>query len=208
MTATVFDLSTLKSSPSAVRRLPPTLRGVRDLVGRQATLALVERYGGTHVHVPRGCRDDRAPALLLGRGPAARFIHRFAGIRLYAAKMDAAPRATRGAEIRGLYDSGLSAARLAQKYGLSERRIRSILKGRDQGRAAAASGQSAGRLVSFRARLEIAFRLMRRGCAILIAPPCRPPPIPNWPTPLRTRAAYCPTMPGRTTPGQPPAAVG
>ncbi len=131
MTATAFDLSTLKSSPSAVRRLPPTLREIHDLVGRQATLALVERYGGTHVHVPRRCRDDHALTLLLGREPAARFIHHFAGIRLYVAKMDAVLRAARDAEIRRLYDSGLSAARLAQKYDLSERRIWSILKGCD-----------------------------------------------------------------------------
>lgn len=131
MNAAAFDRSTLESSPSVVRRLPPTLREIHDLLGRQGTLALVERYGGTHVHVPRRCRDDHELAVLLGRGPAARFIHHFAGVRLYVAKMDAVLRAARDSEIRRLYDSGLSAARLVQKHGLSERRIWSILKGCD-----------------------------------------------------------------------------
>ena len=54
-------------------------------------------------------------------------------MRLYIAKMDAVLRAARDAEIRKLYDSGVSAARLAQKYRLSERRVWSILKGVDGG---------------------------------------------------------------------------
>ncbi len=132
MTAAAFDLSTLGSSLSIVRRLPPTLREIHDLLGRQGTLTLVERYGGTHVHVPRRCRDNHELAVLLGREPAARFIRHFAGVRLYIAKMDAVLRAVRDAEIRKLYDAGLSAARLAQKYGLSERRVWSILKQADR----------------------------------------------------------------------------
>ena len=133
MTAAACDLSTLDSSRPIAWRLPPTLREIHDLLGWQGTLTLVERYGGTHVHVPRRWRNDHELTALLGREPAARFIRHFAGVRLYIAKMDAVLRAARDAEIRKLYDSGVSAARLAQKYRLSERRVWSILKGVDGG---------------------------------------------------------------------------
>ena len=110
MTATSSDRSTLRPPSIASHRLPPTLRAIHDLVGRQATLALVERYGGTHVHPPCRYRADHPLVALMGAEAAERFIRRFGGVRLYIAKMDAVLRARRNAEIRKLFDDGCTAS--------------------------------------------------------------------------------------------------
>lgn len=112
----------------STRNLTPTLREVYDLLGWKSTVALVKRYGGTHIRVPRRYREGHELNDVLGSEAAGRFVWHFAGTTLYIAKMDSAPRVERDNEIRKRYDGGSSAAQLAREYDLSERWIWSILK--------------------------------------------------------------------------------
>jgi Mor family transcriptional regulator len=129
--------------------LPPALREVAALIGLEATLLLVETWGGVRLYLPfpRNLDVDHPLVRVLGWSAAERLCQGFgSGVYTVPRGLEAL-RAARDRAIRAERDQGRSARALALKYGLSERRLWEILAaeetpGRDA-RAARASGQMA-----------------------------------------------------------------
>ncbi|MEO5341085.1 MAG: hypothetical protein H7837_11325 [Magnetococcus sp. MYC-9] len=117
----------------AVCELPPTLRELIAVTDLTAALALSVRYGGTELSVPEDFElplSQKACELLKVIGPSStqRLIQHYAGEKLYIPKGDRALRCVRNRLIEQEYDAGgVTAARLALKYHLSERQVRTIL---------------------------------------------------------------------------------
>ena len=118
----------MRTESGPLRELPPSLGRIAEVTGRQGAMALVERYGGTLLIVPKRYRAGHPLVLLLGAEAAAKLIRRFGGTRLYIAKLDVPARARRNDEIIRSYEAGRPVAWLAREYGLSVRRIWEILK--------------------------------------------------------------------------------
>ena len=110
--------------------LPLGIREIVEVIGERATLALVDRHGGGEVLVPTRLRDDDPLIGLLGAEAAAAFVARFAGGRVYIAKLDRAARALRNREIVGAHARGCPVAVIARHHGLSDRQVWAILAGR------------------------------------------------------------------------------
>lgn len=116
--------------------LPPVLAAIRELIGTEATLRLVEHYGGLHVDVPRRFQDDHPLVRVLGHEAAAAFVQRFGGTRPYIASLKGPLRVMRNIEISRRYEGGAPVRHLAREHGLSERQIWNILKRPETLRAA------------------------------------------------------------------------
>lgn len=113
--------------------LPTSLHDIVELIGLAATLQLVERYGGiTALYIPRDIDAEHQIALALGLTAARRLAQTFGGdcIRNIPRCADGLRR-MRNREIKMRRGEGVSAARLALSFGLTERQIWSILSESD-----------------------------------------------------------------------------
>jgi len=108
--------------------LPPTLAEIRDVIGLAATLRLVEAYGGITLRVPWHFDPAHPLVSVIGHAAAAALIERFAGERVYIARLAAATRALRNIEISQRFEAGTRVETLARDYHLSVRQIWNILK--------------------------------------------------------------------------------
>ena len=117
---------------SELENLPGTVREIVELVGLQATMALVSKYKGIYLKVPTGRKEDgttRAALIsLMGEEAADKFIGAYGGERVSIPMCDQALRDARDARMIADYDAGVSAAKLAQREGMTERNVRNILK--------------------------------------------------------------------------------
>lgn len=121
--------------------LPQSIKDIADLLGLAAALALVKRYGGTYLKVPVGLKDGKVKGdliALLGEEKALVFIRHYAGERVAIARCESSLRNARAIAIIAKYDSGVSAAKLAIEYGMTERNVRNILKRIPEGMEGAA----------------------------------------------------------------------
>lgn len=114
--------------------LPPQMARILELIGWDATLRLINRYGGCYI-LPTRCarRNDSGSGnaqlvLLIGENAYNKLAAEYDGTRVYCAKCDDAMRKIRNMEISRRYVAGESAATLAIEYRLSERQIWFILK--------------------------------------------------------------------------------
>ena len=105
--------------------LPASLAEIAACIGLQPTLRLVERWGGLDLWVPQRPSDELLAQL--GREAAEALCARYGLERVYIARAEAAVRAARDAEIRDRRAAGWTAAQLARRYGLTERRVWAIL---------------------------------------------------------------------------------
>jgi len=110
--------------------LPVGIREIVEVIGERATLALVDRHGGGEMLVPVRLREDDPLIAILGAAAAAAFVARFAGGRVYIAKLDAAERARRNREIARAHALGCPVAVIARHHGLSDRQVWNVLAGR------------------------------------------------------------------------------
>lgn len=121
--------------------LPTEIRTIAGLIGPEATLRLVERFGGQTIAFVRGARLDtreRRAELdaLVGVAQMELLIAHFGNTDVYIARCADAVRAVRDQEIVAAYDSGKTVAELVRKHNLSDRRIKQILKDTDNSRPA------------------------------------------------------------------------
>ena len=58
--------------------LPPLVAEVADVVGHDAAMRLVERYGGWRLYVPATLGDDHELVAIIGRAAADRLVERYA----------------------------------------------------------------------------------------------------------------------------------
>lgn len=115
--------------------LPDSVHELIALIGVPAALALVERYKGIRLFVPvhaRDIRTDHPLARVIGVEPARKLVERYSGMELSIPRCVAALRAVRDREIRALHRaSGWPAARIAQRFNLTERQVYTILAAAD-----------------------------------------------------------------------------
>ena len=108
--------------------LPASLRELRDLIGINATLKLVESWGGIHLKVPGHYRDDHHLVRIIGQAATVKLVQHYGATPLYIPRAARLVQALRNIEIAERYDNNVSAERLAREYGISERQIWNILK--------------------------------------------------------------------------------
>ncbi|MBH2032412.1 MAG: hypothetical protein I8H73_06130 [Pseudomonadales bacterium] len=121
--------------------LPTQLLEIAEAIGLPATQRLVDELGGTTWPVAKGVRRlgiIRHAALVdvVGEQAAEIMASRWADVRLYIPKCDAALRCMRDHEINSQFEQGVREGisantlvnELARSYKLSDRRIWEILK--------------------------------------------------------------------------------
>ncbi|WP_328184657.1 Mor transcription activator family protein [Marinobacter sp. OP 3.4] len=108
--------------------LPTSLKELIDVIGLEATQALVSVYGGTRLTVPAKMRDDHPLAELLGVEAARTLSQHYALERVDVPTGSAATKAARNRKMREEHQvEGISVRRLALRYRLTERRVWEIL---------------------------------------------------------------------------------
>lgn len=116
--------------------LPESLTAVIEVIGFEATIELVDHFGGIRVWVPdrpRRIRDEHPLAKAIGIDAARQLAETFSGEELCVPRAAAALRNARNTEICALYATGeWTAAQLARKFQLTERQIYSILSASSQ----------------------------------------------------------------------------
>ena len=110
--------------------LPPVARDLAETIGLDATLALVERWGGT----PLWVRPEPWPELVtvIGQEAAGKLCYAYALCRLDIPRCVRSVRACRDRAILAASAAGATGSDLARAYGLTRRQITKIRRaGRD-----------------------------------------------------------------------------
>lgn len=105
--------------------LEPLLRDWVQLIGVNATLAIVEKHGGTLLNIPMKAEENADLVALIGADKAAVLGRHYGKERPLVPKALDALRAARDQAIRSQREHK-SMRQLAREYGLGERRIRQI----------------------------------------------------------------------------------
>ena len=114
-----------------VSLLGPLLAEFVKLVGVSATMRIVERFGGTPLYLAAEPPADGQLAKLIGWPDAQRLGREFAGEHPMIPKAYAALKALRNRRLVADRHRGLTLSQLAQRYGLTQRRICQILAADD-----------------------------------------------------------------------------
>ena len=107
--------------------LPPLVAELAEVVGHDAAMRLVERYGGWRLYVPATLGDDHELVALIGRAAADRLVERYATDALWLPLCTAGERAARHDEIRRRRAAGERAESLAREYGFTVRHVNRII---------------------------------------------------------------------------------
>lgn len=115
--------------------LPQTVVDLVELLGHEATMRLVDAFGGIEIEVPNGKTVGKVEGPLtariieaLGGGLAARFMATYGGEPLYIPRCAQAIRDERDRAIQADYDAGTRVPDIARKYMISERWVWVVLK--------------------------------------------------------------------------------
>ncbi|MEO5376239.1 MAG: hypothetical protein H7832_00410 [Magnetococcus sp. DMHC-6] len=107
--------------------LPDSLQEIKEIIGMEGALTLVQRCGGTRLFVPKKINAQHKLVELLGFERARRLCLHFGGETLLIVRAAKAKRLARNREIIRLYDDGGSVRNLAKEFNLTERAIYSVL---------------------------------------------------------------------------------
>lgn len=113
------------SSDIDIGLLEPLLRDWVRLIGVNATLAIVEKHGGTLLNIPIKAEENADLVALIGADKAAILGREYGKERPLVPKALDAIRELRDRQIRAQRDHK-SMRQLAREWGLGERRIRQI----------------------------------------------------------------------------------
>lgn len=113
------------SSDIDIALLEPLLRHWVQLIGVNATLAIVEKHGGTLLNIPIKAEENADLVALIGVDKAAILGREYGRERPLVPKALDAIRELRDRQIRAQRDQK-SMRQLAREWGLGERRIRQI----------------------------------------------------------------------------------
>lgn len=122
------------TAPEAAKRntdelLSPLLLELESVIGLDATLKLVDRWGGGRLYIPEVMTEHHAIAEHIGMNLAKK-MSSYYGLELLDIPLARSYfRARRNREIYTRYKSGESASRLAKHYGLGLRQTWEILAG-------------------------------------------------------------------------------
>lgn len=103
------------------------LDDLKVLVGWEATLQIVDAYGGKPMLIPSTARDSNILARLIGSAATAKLIAQYGGTKPYIPKVPL--RQIRNREIhRKFHIDQIPAYKIGEEFDLSERQIWYILK--------------------------------------------------------------------------------
>jgi Mor family transcriptional regulator len=103
----------------------PTLGGLTALLGAEALARLSKRFGGRRIYVPATINPGHELAVVLGLEPALVLAKHFAGLTLSVPMPQHA--ADRRRQVIEMNAEGFTRAAIAEKVGLTERRVYQIL---------------------------------------------------------------------------------
>lgn len=101
---------------------PSMLQNLVDLIGHDATAALIATFGGTRVYIPQVAEPDDTLSVLIGHLPACALAQIFGGDRLEVPNPP--PRRTRILELRA---SGLTINAIARTLSCTRRRVFQVI---------------------------------------------------------------------------------
>ncbi|MBF0187903.1 MAG: helix-turn-helix domain-containing protein [Magnetococcales bacterium] len=113
-----------------MKLLPASMKSIAEIIGFQAALKMISAFGGTRVSVPKTNRvinDNHRICKVIGVDLTRLLVAYIGGEVLHIPQSKALDRARRNTEILALYDEGMSAAKLARKFQLTETMIYKIL---------------------------------------------------------------------------------
>ncbi|WP_303909443.1 Mor transcription activator family protein [Thiohalomonas denitrificans] len=113
-----------------VEDLPPVFREVAEAIGLPAAPALVERWPGVTIWIPKRNEENHPLAEQLGMEAAQRLSALYDGDYLRVPRCTRAARKARDAEIRQCHKEGKTARELALRFRLTERQVWNILASR------------------------------------------------------------------------------
>lgn len=106
--------------------LPPLLQDFERLVGLQATMALVQRWGGLRVYFPQPERvtPEHPYAAAIGVEALTKLASEYGGLpHFQLPKAERALQAVRNARIAADYASSKTARQIATEHGLTEGQV-------------------------------------------------------------------------------------
>ena len=126
--------------------LPESVREMAEVIGLEAALGVVRRFGGTRLWLPLVVEADHPLAREIGLAQAKRLgeYYRLESITVPSCK--GAFRVLRNERITRRYRAGETAAVLAREYGLHERMIWQIVAGQKKAVSGTKADMRAGRI--------------------------------------------------------------
>lgn len=107
--------------------LPTSLLPIEELIGLEGCAALMEGWGGSKLYIPEKVRQEHPLTQALGVESAEVMAKQYGGCTISVPKGVQALMSFRNSSILG-DKANLSAAKLARKYDLTERRVWQILE--------------------------------------------------------------------------------
>lgn len=123
--------------------LPQRLQEIVGLIGLQATMRLVERFGGLRIYIPAVATPEHPIAELIGLDAFGKLCEEYSadghGLRFELPNARRALNAVRNAQIRDEFAASKSVRELAAEHRLTERHVTRIvadMEPRDERQAA------------------------------------------------------------------------
>lgn len=110
----------------SIDMLPPLLQEFERLVGLQATMALVHKWGGLRVYFPTPERatEEHPYASVIGMDALLKLAEEYGGLpHFQLPKAERALQAVRNARIAAEYATNKTAREIAAEYGLTEGQV-------------------------------------------------------------------------------------
>lgn len=110
----------------SINLLPPLLQEFERLVGLQATMALVQKWGGLRVYFPTPERvtEEHPYAAVIGIEALLKLAKEYGGLpHFQLPKAERALQAVRNARIAAEYATNKTAREIAAEYGLTEGQV-------------------------------------------------------------------------------------
>lgn len=123
-----------RSAEVAHEHLPETAQRIHDLVGLEAMVRLVNKWGGCHLDFPRHRESFQTSMVVqaiadeIGQADAFKVAEMFQGTRLHMPKCQKALQKLVESEIKAALDKNTPAHVLARRFNLTERSIWRIAK--------------------------------------------------------------------------------
>lgn len=108
--------------------LPPRIRGLYEVIGASALLALAREYGGRRLYVPKRVDGGHDIARALGVDAARRLAAHYGGETIDVPLLAGFETALRHAAIRAAWSTS-SAREIAERFGTTERHVYRIVGG-------------------------------------------------------------------------------
>ncbi|MDB0571452.1 hypothetical protein LBW59_11795 [Ralstonia solanacearum] len=112
--------------------IPAFAQELMDFIGHEEAMALIREFGGVTLWIPKGIRTSGATyerlVEVVGQDAADKLVARYGGDRLSIPRCFRLLAQERWRRVIADYNSGMSAAMIARRHGITERAVWGILK--------------------------------------------------------------------------------